>query len=62
MIGLTVLIAVLFTLQSVFVAVRADYPAIAALHPVNGVVLLLIAIVLARELMASRSRAPEGVA
>lgn len=30
-------VMVLFALQSVFVALRTDYPAIAALHPVNAV-------------------------
>jgi mercuric ion transport protein len=35
-IGYAVGLMVLFTLQSVFVAVRASAPEIAALHPVNG--------------------------
>lgn len=61
MISLTALILVLFALQSVFVAVRADYPAIAALHPVNGVVLLLVAITVARSTRAIRpSRGPRS--
>jgi len=47
--GLAVLAFVLFLLQSVFVGLRTDLPMIAALHPVNGVVILLIAIVIARE-------------
>ena len=38
-----------FILQSVFVALRESYPAIAALHPVNGFLTLLIAVWLARD-------------
>lgn len=53
-IGLTALTLVLFALQSVFVALRASYPTIAALHPVNGVALLLVAIAIARSTLASR--------
>ena len=60
MIGLAALTVLLMILQSVFVAVRADYPAIAALHPVNGVALLLVAIVLARSAWAARSGVPAG--
>ena len=33
MIGLSALLLVLFSLQSVFVGIRADYPSVAALHP-----------------------------
>ena len=32
-----------------FVALRADYPALAALHPVNGMLLLLVVIAIARD-------------
>jgi hypothetical protein len=39
----------LFILQSVFVAMRASSPAVAALHPVNGFLIALLAIVLARD-------------
>ena len=35
-VGLSALTLVQFALQSVFVALRADYPAVAALHPLNG--------------------------
>jgi Family of unknown function (DUF6220) len=42
-VGLAVLILVLFSLQSVFVALRADMPAIAALHPRNGFLILGVA-------------------
>lgn len=54
LVGLTALALVLFALQSVLVAVRSDYPAIAALHPVNGVALLLVAISIARLAWATR--------
>src|SRR5262245_12070904 len=39
-VGLCVLVLIQFTLQSVFVALRVDYPAVAALHPVNGFLIL----------------------
>jgi hypothetical protein len=42
-VGLAVLILVLFALQSVFVAVRDDMPAVAALHPLNGFLILGVA-------------------
>lgn len=38
--GLALLLGIQMVLQSVFVAVRADVPAIAALHPVNGVLMI----------------------
>jgi len=38
-----------FILQSVFVAMRGSSPTIAALHPVNGFLIALLAIVVARE-------------
>lgn len=34
--GTSVLLLVLFALQSVFVVMREDWPTVAALHPVNG--------------------------
>jgi hypothetical protein len=40
---------VMFILQSVFVAVRVDYPVVAALHPVNGFAILLLGVVAARD-------------
>ena len=46
---LSILALVQFALQSVFIAMRVDYPMIAALHPVNGVLLLLVAIVIGRD-------------
>ncbi len=47
-VGLSILLVVLFTLQSVFVGLRADQPAIAALHPVNGFLIVLVTIVVAK--------------
>ena len=46
---LAVVIFVLFILQSVFVVMRDSTPALAALHPVNGFLILFLAIVLARD-------------
>jgi cytochrome b len=45
----------LMILQSVFVVMRTTTPAIAALHPVNGFLILLVAILLARESWAMRT-------
>lgn len=47
----------LVILQSVFVVMRTSNPAIAALHPVNGFLILLVAIVLARESWTLRTAA-----
>ena len=52
---LAVVIFVLFILQSVFVVMRDSNPAIAALHPVNGFLILFLAIVLARDSWMMRS-------
>jgi len=46
---------VLFILQSVFVAMRTSAPAVAALHPVNGFLILLIALLIARESLSARA-------
>jgi hypothetical protein len=46
---------VLFILQSVFVALRESSPIVAALHPVNGFLILLIAIEMAREAWQGRT-------
>ena len=40
--GLSALLFVLFMLQSVFVAMRESMPAVAALHPLNGFLILAI--------------------
>ena len=59
--GLSVLLLVLFALQSVFVALRTDFPAIAALHPVNGFLILGVGVVITRETWAVRRvSAPEA--
>jgi mercuric ion transport protein len=42
-VGLAVLLLVLFSLQSVFVALREVMPAVAALHPLNGFFVLAVA-------------------
>jgi hypothetical protein len=47
-IGMSALLLVLFALQSVFVALRTDLPAVAALHPLNGFAILALAVVTAR--------------
>jgi hypothetical protein len=46
--GWSALLLVLFALQSVFVVLRGSAPVVAALHPLNGFLILLIAISLAR--------------
>jgi hypothetical protein len=48
-VGLSILLAVLFALQSVFVALRTSQPLIAALHPVNGFLIGIVGIALGRE-------------
>jgi hypothetical protein len=50
----------LFLLQSVFVGLRADAPDVAALHPVNGFLITLLAIVLARDAWVGRRAASEA--
>ena len=45
----------MFILQSILVALRADLPVVAALHPVNGFGLLLLGIVAAREAWIARA-------
>ena len=58
-IGLSALLLVLFALQSVFVALRTELPAVAALHPLNGFAILALAIVTARaSWIAGRVPAP----
>jgi len=43
-VGLAALLVVQFILQSVFVAMRESTPSVAALHPVNGFLIILVAI------------------
>ena len=45
--GLSALLFGLFILQSVFVAMRESMPAVAALHPLNGFLILAIGVLLA---------------
>ncbi len=40
--ALSVLLLVQFALQSAFVAMRIDAPVVAAFHPVNGVLIILV--------------------
>ncbi len=47
-VALSALLLVLFALQSVFVALRVDVPAVAALHPLNGFAILALAVATAR--------------
>jgi mercuric ion transport protein len=58
LVGLTALAAVLFILQSVLVALRDVSIGIAAIHPVNGFLILLVALVVARDATALR-RSPD---
>jgi hypothetical protein len=46
---LTLLLLVLFAMQSVLILFRTDAPSIAALHPLNGVLILVIALWLGLE-------------
>ena len=54
LIGLSVLLLVQFTLQSVLILARDVSPFIAALHPVNGFAILLVGIAAARLAAARR--------
>lgn len=57
-IGLAALTLLQMALQSVFVLVREDAPAVAALHTVNGVLLLVVTLVIARSAWAARTDVP----
>jgi hypothetical protein len=48
----------LFILQSVLVVMRESSPAVAALHPVNGFLIVLLAVVLARDSWMMRRVVP----
>jgi hypothetical protein len=54
---LAVAIFVLVIVQSVLVVMRTSNPDIAAIHPVNGFLILLLAIVLARNSWMLRGEA-----
>lgn len=56
-IGATLGLMILFTMQSVLVAVRSSAPVIAAVHPLNGVAIFTIALWLARRAMRWPARA-----
>lgn len=45
----------LFIVQSMLVAMRSSAPVVAALHPVNGFLILLVAVAMAREAWAARN-------
>jgi hypothetical protein len=57
LIGLSVLALIQFFLQSILILFREDQPAIAALHPVNGVLLLVVSIAIGRIAWAGRRAA-----
>jgi hypothetical protein len=57
--GLSALLLLLFALQSVFVALRASIPEIAALHPLNGFFILFVAITVSRASWAVRDEATD---
>ena len=50
----------LFLLQSVFVGIRTSAPEVAALHPVNGFLITLLSIVLARDAWLGRRAVKEA--
>jgi len=58
----SVLLIVLFTMQSVFVAMRESAPLVAALHPVNALAIFLLSIWLARSAAAWVSPPPTPAA
>ena len=53
--GLSALLFVLFILQSVFVAMKQNMPAVAALHPLNGFLILAIGVLLAWQSWQART-------
>lgn len=61
-IGASALLLVQFALQSVFVALRADMPVVAALHPLNGFAILLVGTWLTRVSWAVRHDTDPAVA
>jgi hypothetical protein len=54
LVGLAGLIFVLFFVQSLLVSVRAEAPAIAAVHPLNGFLILFVSIAVARGSLTAR--------
>lgn len=61
-VGGSLLLLVQFALQSVFVALRDSQPVIAALHPLNGMAILLVTIAIARASRAWRASTGRGPA
>jgi hypothetical protein len=62
-VGLAALAFGLMILQSVFVGLRTELPTVAALHPVNGFLIGLIALVMARAAWrAARTRGTDSAA
>jgi hypothetical protein len=60
--GLSVLLLVLFALQSVLVGLRADLPAIAALHPLSGFAILGVGVMTARSSWRVRRESATAIA
>lgn len=60
LIGGSALLVVLFILQSVFVEIRKDMPAVAALHPLNGFLILALGSFLTRASWRTRAAEPRG--
>ena len=61
-VGPAVLLLVLFALQSVFIALRDDMPAVAALHPLNGFFILGVAGIATWSSWKARAAAPAAQA
>lgn len=55
--GLCALLLLLFAMQSVFIALRDSAPEIAALHPLNGFLILLVTVTVTRMAWAMRGDA-----
>jgi hypothetical protein len=60
--GLSALLFGLFILQSVFVAMRENMPALAALHPLNGFLILAIGMLLAWQSWQARTQTSAATA
>src|SRR5215217_7694342 len=56
LIGLPALVFGLFIVQSILIGVRGSAPAVAALHPVNGFLIALISVLVARWAWLGRRR------
>jgi mercuric ion transport protein len=59
-IAIAIALIVLFALQSVFVAMRTDAPVVAALHPLNGFLITMLAIEFTRYAWVTRPRPDRG--